>query len=209
MATRAAPQLTREGIRAAALGIIDDIGLAGLSMRKLAGELGVSAPSLYFHYATKDDLVDDIASEIVEQVDTTAFGNGWQEGMLVWARSYRAALARHPNIVPYLAHGPGLRESSLQNYNNVHAGLVSGGWPDREAMMIGASTKYLVVGSALGSFSRGFVDDAELYADRFPALRGAHKLRQHADRIDRDAFEFALTTFVDGLGARLEALQRS
>jgi AcrR family transcriptional regulator len=207
VAARPAPQLSKERIRATALQLIDAEGLAGLSMRKLAGELGVSAPSLYFHYATKDDLIDDIASEIVEEVDTSAFDRGWQEGVLVWARSYRAALGRHPNIVPFLAHGPGLRETSLRNSNNVHAGLVAGGWPDREATMIGASTKYLVVGSAMGSFSRGFVDDAALYADRFPALRGAHKLRQHADRVDRDAFEFALTTFVNGLVVRLEALQ--
>jgi hypothetical protein len=72
--------------------------------------------------------------------------------------------------------------------------------------MIGASTKYLVVGAAMASFSRGFVDDVQVYLDRYPALHGAHRLREHADEIDRDSFEFALSTFVDGLAARLAAL---
>lgn len=206
MAGRVAPQLSQERIREAALAIIDESGLDGLSMRKLAASLGVSAPSLYFHYATKDELVDDIAGEIVEHVDTTAFATGWREGLLTWARSYRAALAAHPNIVPHLAHGPGERESSLRDASNVHAGLTAAGWPERDATMIGASIKYLVVGAATGSFSQGFADDPAVYAGRFPALRGAHRLRQRAARVDREAFEFALEMFIDGLTGRLNSL---
>jgi AcrR family transcriptional regulator len=203
MTQRVAPQLSRERIREAALAIIDEVGLGELSMRKLASRLGVSAPSLYFHYATKDDLLDDIAGEIVGQVDTTAFDQGWREGLVTWARSYRAALAAHPNIVPYLAHGPGDKESSLRDASNVHEGLTAAGWPEREATMIGASIKYLVVGAATGSFSGGFVDDPAVYEGRFPALRGAHRLRPRAARVDREAFEFALASFIDGLEMRL------
>jgi AcrR family transcriptional regulator len=205
MAGQSAPPLSRERIRAAALAIVDEAGLEGLSMRKLATSLGVSAPSLYFHYSTKDELVDDLVGEIFDQVDTSDFEVGWREGLMTWARSYRAAIAQHPNIVPYLAHGPGVRESSLQNSNNVHAGLTGAGWPERDATMIGASVKYLVVGSATGSFSRGFIDDPALYADRFPALRGAHRLRRRAEQVDREAFEFALASFIDGLELRLSS----
>jgi AcrR family transcriptional regulator len=197
------PLLSRAGIRAAALEIIDRDGLDGLSMRKLAAALHVSAPALYFHYPTKEQLLDDVASGIIEQVDTSAFARGWREGLFGWARSYRAALAGHPNIVPFLAHGPGRREASLRQADAVHGGLVAAGWPPREATMIGASTKYLVVGAAMGSFSRGFVDDVQVYLDRYPALGDAHRLREHADAVDRDSFEFALTVFIDGLAARL------
>ncbi|BCJ46346.1 TetR family transcriptional regulator [Actinoplanes ianthinogenes] len=197
------PLLSRENIRAAALEIIDQEGLDGLSMRKLAASLTVSAPALYFHYPTKEQLLDDVASEIMERVDVSAFTRGWREGLLGWARSYRAALAEHPNIVPFLAHGPGQRDASLRRADAVHGGLVAAGWPARDATMIGASTKYLVVGAAMGSFSRGFVDDVQVYLDRYPALGDAHRLREHADAVDRDSFEFALLTFVDGLAARL------
>lgn len=209
MTRRAGPQLSRERIRAAALAIIDTDGLDGLSMRKLGASLGVSAPSLYFHYATKDDLVDEIVGEIVDQVDTTAFAQGWQAGLRTWAQSYRAALAAHPNIVPHLAHGPGERESSLRDASNVHEGLTAAGWPERDATMIGASIKYLVVGAATGSFSQGFADDPAVYAGRFPALRGAHRLRRRAARVDREAFDFALEALLDGLEARLVAARPS
>ncbi|KAA2261140.1 TetR family transcriptional regulator [Solihabitans fulvus] len=194
------PILNGARIRAAALAIVDRDGLDGLSMRKLAAELGVRAPSLYGHVATKDELLDALANDIMSQVDVTGFEAGdWRHGLVTWARSYRAALAAHPNIVPFLAYGPARREASLRRADAVHGGLVGAGWPPRYATMIGASTKYLVVGAAMSSFSGGFEDDVQVYVDRYPNLSQAHRLRQHAEEIDRDSFELAVRAFVDGL----------
>jgi AcrR family transcriptional regulator len=194
--------LNRERIHQGALRIVDAEGLDGLSMRRLAAELGVRAPSLYGHVASKDDLLHSVANEVMDQVDVSAFDSGdWQQGLKVWARSYRAALARHPNLVPFLAYGPARREASLRAADAVHGGLVGAGWPPRYATMIGASTKYLVVGAAMGSFSRGFEDDVQIYVDRYPNLVDAPSLRQHADEIDADSFELALDAFLAGLAA--------
>ncbi|HEX3588434.1 MAG TPA: TetR/AcrR family transcriptional regulator C-terminal domain-containing protein [Pseudonocardiaceae bacterium] len=196
------PVLNRERIHQGALRIVDAEGLDGLSMRRLAAELGVRAPSLYGHVASKDDLLHSVANEVMDQVDVSAFDSGdWQQGLKVWARSYRAALARHPNLVPFLAYGPARREASLRAADAVHGGLVGAGWPPRYATMIGASTKYLVVGAAMGSFSRGFEDDVQIYVDRYPNLVDAPSLRQHADEIDADSFELALDAFLAGLAA--------
>lgn len=194
--------LNRERIHQGALRIVDAEGLDGLSMRRLAAELGVRAPSLYGHVASKDDLLHSVANEVMDQVDVSAFDSGdWQQGLKVWARSYRAALASHPNLVPFLAYGPARREASLRAADAVHGGLVGAGWPPRYATMIGASTKYLVVGAAMGSFSRGFEDDVQIYVDRYPNLVDAPSLRQHADEIDADSFELALDAFLAGLAA--------
>ncbi|MGQ0840136.1 TetR/AcrR family transcriptional regulator [Actinokineospora sp.] len=199
------PILSRERIRASALAMIDSAGLAGLSMRKLASELGVRAPSLYSHYRTKDELLQDIADDIVSTVDVRDFAAAdWAAGLRTWARSYRAALAAHPNMVPLLATGPARRPAALERADAVHGGLVRAGWPPRYATMIGASTKYLVLGAAISSFSRGFEDDVQVYVDRYPHLTQAHRLREHADEIDADSFELALDAFVAGL-TRLHA----
>jgi AcrR family transcriptional regulator len=192
--------LNRERIHAGALRIVDADGLDGLSMRRLAAELGVRAPSLYGHVASKDDLLHAVANDVMTQVDVSAFDSGdWQLGLRVWARSYRAALATHPNLVPFLAYGPARRSASLHAADAVHGGLVGAGWPPRYATMIGASTKYLVVGAAMGSFSRGFEDDVRVYLDRYPNLVDAPSLREHADEIDADSFELALAAFLSGL----------
>ncbi|MFJ4657880.1 TetR family transcriptional regulator [Nocardia sp. NPDC088792] len=201
------PLLSRERIREAALAIVDRAGLSDLSMRKLAAELGVQAPSLYGHYPTKDDLLDDIASGIMARVDASAFERlGWRDGLVSWARSYRAALIAHPNFVPYLASGPGKRDENLRAADAVHGGLVGAGWPPRDATMIGAATRYLVMGATLGSFSRGFADDVQVYRDRYPHLEQAHLLRAKADEIDSESFELALSAFTDGLQLRYELL---
>lgn len=200
--------LSRERIRDAALGIIDRAGLGELSMRKLAAELGVQAASLYKHYPTKDEVLDDVASRVVSAVDTAAFDSGqdWKAALVDWARSYRAALAAHPNLVPYLAGGPGQRDESLRIADAVHGGLVRAGWPPREATLIGAATRSLVLGSTIGSFSRGFVDDVQVYRDRYPHMGQAHLLRGKAAEIDAASFELALSAFVDGLAARYTAI---
>src|SRR5699024_9609745 len=119
-------------------------------------------------------------------------------GLRTWARSYRAALNAHPNLVPVLAAGPSRRENALHHADAVHGGLTRFGWPQRYATMIGAATKYLVVGSAMASFSSGFPADASLYDERFPNLHQAHLLAGH-DEIDTDSFELALNSLIDGL----------
>lgn len=209
MARPRVPLLSRDRIREAALELIDRDGLAELSMRKLAAELGVQAASLYGHYPTKDDLLDDIAEQIMSAIDTSPFDGGdWRRGLLGWARSYRAALAKHPNFVPYLATGPSRRDESLRMADAVHGGMVAAGWPPRQATMIGAAARYVVMGSTIGSFSRGFVDDVQVYRDRYPHLEQAHLLRARADEIDSESFELVLTAFVDGLEARFAEVRR-
>ena len=108
------PILSPTRIRAAALALVDRDGLEALSMRKLAAELGVRAASLYSHVATKDDLLNDVANEIIGRVDVAGFGAGWRAGLVRWARSYRAALAEHPNMVPFIARGPDRRDASMR-----------------------------------------------------------------------------------------------
>lgn len=197
------PLLSRELIRMTCLAIVDEDGLGNLSMRKIAARLNVQAPSLYSHYATKDELLDDLASGIMEAVDVSAFAFGdWRYGLKAWAQSYRAALASHPNFVPLLAYGPSQRPVSLERANAVHGGLIRAGWSPRTATMIGAATKYLVVGAAIGSFSSGFIDDVAVYDDRYPNLMQAHLLREHAEEIDVASFELALDSFIDGLEVR-------
>ncbi|MEY9967091.1 AcrR family transcriptional regulator [Streptacidiphilus sp. MAP12-16] len=197
------PLLSRERIVAAALRLVDAEGLAALSTRRLAAVLGVSGPSLYNHFATKDALLDAVVDEVVGEVDLSMWesvGSGdWAGALRHWARSYRAALVAHPNLVPVLAQGPGRRANALRLADVVFGGLVDAGWPRGEATRIGALMRYFVFGSALGSFAAGFVDDEQIYAAEYPHLGQAHLLAEHQRSIDEGAFETGLTALVEGL----------
>ncbi|MEU1283003.1 TetR/AcrR family transcriptional regulator [Kitasatospora sp. NPDC005856] len=238
MARPRTPLLSRERIVAAALRLIDDEGLDALSTRRLATELSVSGPSLYNHFATKDDLLDAVVDSVIGEVDLSMFGTAagaagaagaaetggaaraagaagsvrtagtaWPEALRDWARSYRAALAAHPNIVPVLAQGPGRRPNALRLADAVFGHLVESGWPRGQATRIGALMRYFVTGSALASFAAGFPADAEVYdAADYPHLGEAHRLAGHRGTVDEGAFETGLEALLDGLALRYARL---
>jgi AcrR family transcriptional regulator len=210
MARPRKPLLSRERIVATALALVDAEGLQAVSTRRLAAELGVSGPSLYNHFRTKDEILDAVADTVIAQVDLSMFDDGtpWPDALVRWARSYRAALAAHPHIVPFLAQGPGRRPAGLRLADAVFGGMVAAGWPPAHATRIGAMMRYFVAGSALGSFARGFVDDPAAYdpAD-YPHLGQAHLLPEHQRRVDEGAFEGGLRALVDGLVLQYERLR--
>lgn len=180
--------------------LIDADGLTEFTTRKLAAALGVRGPSLYNYFATKDEILDAVANQVTEKVDISTLGRTyWADGLREWARSFRAALLQHPNIVPFLAQGPGRRPASLAMADAVFGALVDAGWPPGRATRIGALMRYYVTGSALGSFALGFPADPALYAERYPHLGQAHLLTEHQPQVDDGAFELGLTALLDGL----------
>ncbi|HKS98879.1 MAG TPA: TetR/AcrR family transcriptional regulator C-terminal domain-containing protein [Rugosimonospora sp.] len=210
MARPRQPVLTRQRIVEAATAILDAEGLAALSTRRLAQELGVRAPSLYNHFVTKEQMLDAVADAIIAGVDLSMFGrHAWDEALLEWARAYRRALAAHPNAVPFLARGPALRPAALGLADAVYGALVDAGWPPSHATRIGAAMRYFVAGSALGSFALGFVDDPGVYAGQYPHLHDAHRLREHHRRVDEGAFELGLAALVGGFTALYPKVARA
>ncbi|RRO96993.1 hypothetical protein CXF46_06235 [Corynebacterium bovis] len=65
---RAAPALNREVILTAARGILDDYGLADLTMRRLARSLDVVPGALYWHIPSKQALLGGVADDILADV---------------------------------------------------------------------------------------------------------------------------------------------
>jgi AcrR family transcriptional regulator len=212
MARPRKPLLSTDRIVATARSLVDTEGLAAVSTRRLAAELGVSGPSLYNHFRTKDEILEAVADSVSAQVDLSMFEDGrdWPTALHDWAVSYRDALRDHPNIVPVLAQGPGRRPAGLRVADAVYGAMVAAGWPPAQATSIGALMRYFVMGSALGSFAGGFVDDATAYdpAD-YPHLGQAHLLAEQQEKIDERAFETGLTALLDGLSQQYEQARRT
>ncbi|MGH3682953.1 MAG: TetR/AcrR family transcriptional regulator [Natronosporangium sp.] len=208
MARPARPVLSRQRIVETATAIIDREGLAALSTRRLARELRVQAPSLYNYFATKEAILDAVGDAIIARVDLSMFGRDpWPAALASWARAYRAAFAAHPNVVPFLVHGPGRRPAALRLADAVYGALVDAGWPPGYATRIGATMRYFVAGSALGSFALGFPDDPSLYDSRYPHLADAHRLREHRAQVDDGAFELGLAALVNGFVALYDEIR--
>lgn len=88
--------VTRERAVRVAVELADAGGIESLSMRKLAGELGIEAMSLYYHVKGKDDILDGMLDAVYAEMQVPQAGGGWRAAMLERARSTRAVLARHP-----------------------------------------------------------------------------------------------------------------
>ncbi len=100
--TRPRAPLTRERALSTAMEIADAHGLASLTMRKLATELGVEAMSLYHHVANKDDILDGMVEMVFSEIELPARDLDWATAMRMRATSLRAALARHPWAISVL-----------------------------------------------------------------------------------------------------------
>lgn len=79
-----------------AIRLADREGVGGLSMRRLAGELGAGAMSLYHYVANKDELLDAMIDVVFQEIELPPDGTDWQSAIRRRATSARQVLARHP-----------------------------------------------------------------------------------------------------------------
>jgi AcrR family transcriptional regulator len=100
-AQRRKPALTREAIVAAAIDIADAEGLAAVSIRRVAAELGARAMSLYSHFDRKEDLLNLMGDEVVREVliEDGRVPANWREALTTIARLERSMMLRHSWII--------------------------------------------------------------------------------------------------------------
>lgn len=87
----------------AALAIIRDRGVKGLSMRRLAAELGVNVAATYYYFADKDALVDAVADRVVRAIlaaDDPALD--WKERLVRIITEQNTLLTEHLGIAGFL-----------------------------------------------------------------------------------------------------------
>src|SRR5215218_9976613 len=101
-ASRARPArapLSQDAIVHAALRVLDRDGSAGLSMRRVADELGTGPASLYWHVANKDALVNLIIDRVAGEVPLPEPDpDHWQEQLREWLLGVRRVFERHPGV---------------------------------------------------------------------------------------------------------------
>jgi AcrR family transcriptional regulator len=98
--TRAArTPLTREAIVDAALRVVDKEGADALSMRRVAEELGTGPASLYWHVASKDELINLVVDRVVGEIEPPRTDPArWQEEFREWMLRAREVFRRHPGV---------------------------------------------------------------------------------------------------------------
>lgn len=202
-------KLSRERVVDAALRLIDSDGLGGLSMRRLAAELGVAPMSLYRHVESRDDVEDAVARRLVASV-RCEHGPDWRDAIREWGRGYRAMARRHPHALPLLARRPGLgfevRRGDVEGLFGLlaDAGVPSDAAADPVRAAIGLISGFCLLESQRGP---GIGSDAvERHREEgFPLT--ADLLAGSGREPDR-LFEMVLGVIIDGLGAEVARHRR-
>jgi AcrR family transcriptional regulator len=198
--------LNAERIVKTALAIIDADGIAGFTLGRVAAALGVRAPSLYNHVASKAAIVEGVRDLVVSEMDYSAFETlPWDAALQRFARSYRSAFAAHPNTVPLLFTTPVGTLATFRMYEAVTSAMVDAGWPDDLTVPVLASLEYLIAGSVLDRSAQGLMFGR---ASELGAPTVALSQRHHVDQVAQadQHFEVGLRALLDGLRVRFREL---
>ena len=197
-------------IVAAALTLLDETGLDGLTMRRLADVLGVQAASLYWHFPGKPALLDGMADALLTGIGARIDRSGDHAATVRSAANAlrQALLARRDGARVYSGTFV-VGENVLAFADGLVGGLLSAGFDAETSARFSFTTLYFVLGfvieeQALQSRPEG-TDLATLAArldqaasQRFPSL-GA--ILPELMTIDQDArFAFGIDLLTRGLG---------
>lgn len=109
------PQLSKAAVVERALKLADADGLEALTIRKLAQELGVTPMALYWHFRSKEDLLDGLAERVWSEIDLTIDPAApWPAQLRGLLCSLIAVLRAHPSGPWLLSEYKGSTEHSLR-----------------------------------------------------------------------------------------------
>ncbi|MFI6154663.1 TetR/AcrR family transcriptional regulator C-terminal domain-containing protein [Kitasatospora sp. NPDC051170] len=219
----ATPALTRDALAQAALRVLERDGLAGLSMRKVAAEVGVKAASLYWHVRNKEELLDLLNDAILAKADPPPREGGWREQLAEYCHRYRRLLLDNRDaakvISGRLVPGPSMFDLMEDKLDR----LRSAGFSDSDTAMATYLMSSFVQGfvlqeqSPLSAAEAGGASRLEVVtsvADRFRALppETYPNLVDLADELTTPnmdvRFEFCVQRVLDGLATLLPPERR-
>jgi AcrR family transcriptional regulator len=218
------PGLDVDRIVAAAVALADREGLAALSMRRVAAELGVGAMTLYTHVPGKGELVDLALDSVLAGMypdEEAVVTGGWRDRLETVARANWDFFLRHPWAVHLATGRPPLGPGVMRKYELELRAVDGLGLSEVQMDLLVTVVNGFVRGSVGGVHERAAAEQAtgiteaqwwaatEPYvtrvfdAERYPTAARvgpvAGEELQAASAPER-TFEFGLARLLDGIG---------
>ena len=224
------PSLSSEEVVAKAIQVTDRDGLGGLSMRKLADELGITAMSLYGYVPSKAELLDVMADRAYGEIALGRDSAGrWPQRLAALAQQHWTLLLSHPWLLQISASRPLPGPNMTALYDGELAAVDGLGLTDIEMDLVVSLLDDYVRGAARGAVeaaeaqTRTGISDQQWWEaygpllaevidpDRYPtatrvgAAAGAEYGAAH-DPVR--SFRFGLQRIIDGIEAFISAASR-
>lgn len=220
------PRFTVDDIVRVAIAIADADGLDALSMRRVAGDLGITAMSLYGYVPSKAELIDVLVDRVVGEIEMTEVPGDWRAKLEHVARENWRLNVRHPWLLQVSASRPVLGPNMIAKYDYELRAVNGIGLTSIEMdLVIGFVTDYAhgaarnAVEAAQVEQRTGATDDQwwEEYspllekvfdAEKYPvaAVVGAEAGAEYGAAVDPSrAFEFGLARLLDGVAVLVDS----
>jgi AcrR family transcriptional regulator len=215
--------LTVDAIVAAAIEVLDETGVAELSMRKVGARLGTGAASLYAHVSGKDELLELVFDELVGRVALPEPDpETWREQVRRALHDLHRVLASHRDVALVGLGRVPITPKALAAADGLAALLLAGGLTPRVA---GLGIDQLTLFVAASAFEDGLLENTgmspadidtyytevhafydQLPSERFPSLAAVAPGLTGPDGEER--LEFGISAILAGMEA-LSASERA
>ncbi|MBR8257145.1 TetR/AcrR family transcriptional regulator [Burkholderia ambifaria] len=119
--------LDKDAIVAAALALLEEVGEAAFSVRKLAQSVGCDPMSVLYHFKSKDGLTRAIANALSRSLVPVDDTLPWRDRLRDLARQYRALALRYPAAFALLQRHMSTGPADLAHIETVHRALADAG----------------------------------------------------------------------------------
>lgn len=140
------PSLDRATVVQTALELLKRVGLDRLTTRRLADELGVKSPALYWHFHNKQELLDAMADALIRGagMGPPRSGETWQQWLARRVRAYRTSLLTYPDSARIITEARQLSPAAIRAFNEELSAMVALGFDPVQALRtITALTNYV------------------------------------------------------------------
>ena len=187
-------QLHKRDVVEVATSLLDEYGIADLSMRRLARELDVSPGALYWHFASKQQLLGAVADRILQSVQDAP--GDWRDRIVGTCSRLREALLSHTDGAELVSASFAAGQSAVMTdlLATLGAAATEAGVPPGSAESAARTVVYYVLGCTVDEQSRLQWDAAGADVSA-PVWTGNPDAR----------FSFGLRLLVDGIAAQTAA----
>lgn len=196
--------LTRERILRTAVRLADREGPDGVTLRRIAAELGVHVTSLYNHVPTRDAVTDGLVELLLDEAKLPTGPVPWDE----WVRRFTEAVSgiatTHPGAFHALRQRPVQGARAAASFEIALAAFSDAGFTaaDGFAAIKAASYLALMIGMERSMVARGEILEThldELPTESFPLVQSIAANVAEYEYV----WTFAVETLIAGLRARL------
>ncbi|WP_327582694.1 TetR/AcrR family transcriptional regulator [Nonomuraea sp. NBC_00507] len=163
VSARRGEPLTLQEISSTALRLMDEGGVEGLSMRKLAAELDVNPMSLYHHVESKEALLGLVCQGAARRMHLPPDdGTPWQHQLRALALAYHRHALEHPALWTYVHNHPEIvSDRRIALWEVLYRILRLAGIPEEELIRTGDVLHAFVSGFVIFETHGHMADDPE------------------------------------------------